>query len=133
MYPLKGMKLRNIREMLVQDHAFIVNERQLKKKIDDWEIGKNVQGSEMTFIAQKQYQRTLARKPIDFCVRAVPSTPSDVAYSPASTSPKSPHSMEAIDRSNEPLKRPDMEWLANDDRQFATSVEGPATVSPLGA
>lgn len=56
----------------------VVSERQLKKKIDDWKIAKNVQSSEMTFIVHKQHQRTLARKPTTFRARGQPVNPDKI-------------------------------------------------------
>ncbi|KAH7418472.1 hypothetical protein BKA64DRAFT_200253 [Cadophora sp. MPI-SDFR-AT-0126] len=118
-YPLQGMKLKTIKDMLEQDHGFIVNERQLKKKIDDWKIAKNIQSSEMAFIVKKQKQRTMNRTLTHFRVRGqpvepgkisrwekrsgktsevanspLPSTPSDISYSPASIRSPSSQLME---------------------------------------
>ena len=56
----------------MRSKLIIGSERQLKKKIDDWKIAKNVQSSEMNFIAHKQYQRTLAKNPTNFRARGQP-------------------------------------------------------------
>ncbi|PVH72122.1 TPR-like protein [Cadophora sp. DSE1049] len=79
MYPMQGMKLKAIKEMLEQEHNFIVNERQLKKKIEDWKIAKNVQSSEMEFIVRKQKQRTMTRTSTHFRVRGQPVEPGKIS------------------------------------------------------
>ncbi|KAH9222654.1 hypothetical protein DL95DRAFT_454146 [Leptodontidium sp. 2 PMI_412] len=142
LYPMQGMKLRTIKEILEQDHAFIVNERQLKKKIDDWKIGKNVQSSEMAFIVHKQHQRTLARKPTVFRARGqpvdpekisrwqkgpgksiemngspVPSTPSDISYSPPSAKSPSPRVMDTAADPNQTASNSMTNWSSNTSQQ----------------
>ncbi|KAG4438355.1 hypothetical protein IFR05_006161 [Cadophora sp. M221] len=142
MYPIPGVTLKAIKGMLEEDHSFVVNERQLKKKIDDWKIAKNVQSSEMTFIVYKQHQRTLARKPTTFRARGqpvnpdkivrwqkrhgkavenidspVPLTPSDISYSPASIRAPSPQVIGIADDSSYSK----MDWSANANQQPGSS------------
>ncbi|KAK0124562.1 hypothetical protein ONS95_009510 [Cadophora gregata] len=159
LYPMQGMKLRTIKQILEHDHGFI-----LKKKIDDWKIGKNVQSSEMAFIVQKQHKRILARKPTIFRARgqpvdpdkilrwqkgpgkqlqnigsrgysakttypvrpsdpvqAVPSTPSDISYSPPSAKSPSPKMMEP-ERDSSPKSQSITDWSENPSQQQPSLV-----------
>ena len=47
-------------------------ERQLKRKIAEWKLDKNVKGQEMKIIVQKQQQRRANGKETDFRVRGQP-------------------------------------------------------------
>ncbi|KAL2066145.1 hypothetical protein VTL71DRAFT_2216 [Oculimacula yallundae] len=114
LYAVEGIKLKDIRERLEEDYGFVVNERLLKYHMGQWNIGKNLQSTEMELIIHKQQQRSLKGTSTRFRVRGqpvqqakidrwckrtgyspssaspIPSTPSDVSYIPASDRSLSP-------------------------------------------
>ncbi|KAL2074680.1 hypothetical protein VTL71DRAFT_8459 [Oculimacula yallundae] len=156
LYHLPGIKLSTIKDMLGQEHGFVVTERQLKSKIDGWKIAKNVQSFEMGYIVQKKHQRALARKPTNFRVRGQPvppekivrwqkrsgyliednmfsvmSPPSDVSYSPASTNVLSPRMTETMIISSPNQNHKNMDWVANEDTTLQSPPDYQVMDAPL--
>jgi len=97
MYPLRGMNLKRIANALKEDRGFVVkwdipstlvhwrkytltlrSERQLKRKIKNWKLEKNVKGDEMKFIARKIHQRAAIGKNTAIRVRCQPVDPSKI-------------------------------------------------------
>jgi hypothetical protein len=56
----------------------VISERQLKRKINDWKLGKNVKSHEMIFIARKTQQRAAIGKNTIFRVRGKSVEPSKI-------------------------------------------------------
>ncbi|KAH7418471.1 hypothetical protein BKA64DRAFT_635595 [Cadophora sp. MPI-SDFR-AT-0126] len=69
MYPIKGITLKSIADMLKFDRGFIATPRQLKRKIGDWSLDKNLKAAEMKVILRKMEQRRQEGKETSFRVR----------------------------------------------------------------
>ncbi|KUJ21062.1 uncharacterized protein LY89DRAFT_778685 [Mollisia scopiformis] len=65
MYPLDGITNKKIVSML-HEEGFFVTERQLRRKLDSWDVQKNVRGDKMKVIAKKQHHRKAEGKKTTF-------------------------------------------------------------------
>ncbi|KAF8863851.1 hypothetical protein BDZ45DRAFT_738053 [Acephala macrosclerotiorum] len=68
-YPLGGMTNKKVVAMLREDRGFLVTERQHKRKLESWDLQKNVRRDKMKVLAKKTHRRKSQGKETTFRFR----------------------------------------------------------------